>query len=270
MSLMGHLGELRKRLTYIAIVVVVCVIAAFIEKKYVFGDPHAAARRHAGFTDNVCHLRGHRGLHADPQGLHLRRAAHRPALHPLSVLGLHHARALREREAEHRSLRRPSPPSSSWPESSFGYFVVLPVGLKFMVGYGGEFFNQLLPGRALLQLRLHVPPGLRRGLRVAADHDAARLGGLRRPREDAQGAQVRHPGRSRHRHGLHPQPGPAEHGPHARPAHRPVRVRHLAGHGSPRSARPSGRWPPCADGLSAEPRRAADSLDVALLPALRG
>ena len=36
MPLMGHLGELRKRLTYVAIVVVVCVIAAFIEKKWVF------------------------------------------------------------------------------------------------------------------------------------------------------------------------------------------------------------------------------------------
>ena len=33
---MGHLGELRKRITYVAIVVVVFMIAAFIEKKYVF------------------------------------------------------------------------------------------------------------------------------------------------------------------------------------------------------------------------------------------
>jgi sec-independent protein translocase protein TatC len=35
MPLMGHLSELRKRVTYSAIVVVVFVIAAFIEKKYV-------------------------------------------------------------------------------------------------------------------------------------------------------------------------------------------------------------------------------------------
>jgi sec-independent protein translocase protein TatC len=33
---MGHLTELRKRITYVAIVVVVFVIAAFIEKNYVF------------------------------------------------------------------------------------------------------------------------------------------------------------------------------------------------------------------------------------------
>ena len=36
MSLMGHLGELRKRLTYAGIAVVLCCIATFIEKKYVF------------------------------------------------------------------------------------------------------------------------------------------------------------------------------------------------------------------------------------------
>ncbi len=36
MPLMGHLGELRKRITYTAIVVVVFMIAAFIEKEYVF------------------------------------------------------------------------------------------------------------------------------------------------------------------------------------------------------------------------------------------
>ncbi len=32
---MGHLGELRKRITYSAIVIMVFVIAAFIEKDYV-------------------------------------------------------------------------------------------------------------------------------------------------------------------------------------------------------------------------------------------
>jgi sec-independent protein translocase protein TatC len=36
MPLMGHLTELRKRLTYVAIVVVVFCIVAFIERKYVF------------------------------------------------------------------------------------------------------------------------------------------------------------------------------------------------------------------------------------------
>jgi sec-independent protein translocase protein TatC len=36
MPLMGHLTELRKRLTYVAIAVVVCCIAAFVEKDYVF------------------------------------------------------------------------------------------------------------------------------------------------------------------------------------------------------------------------------------------
>ena len=33
---MGHLTELRKRLTYAAIAIVICCVAAFIEKKYVF------------------------------------------------------------------------------------------------------------------------------------------------------------------------------------------------------------------------------------------
>jgi sec-independent protein translocase protein TatC len=36
MPLMGHLTELRKRITYAAIAVVICCIAAFVEKDYVF------------------------------------------------------------------------------------------------------------------------------------------------------------------------------------------------------------------------------------------
>lgn len=36
MSLVGHLGELRKRITWAAVAIVICCIGAFIEKKYVF------------------------------------------------------------------------------------------------------------------------------------------------------------------------------------------------------------------------------------------
>jgi sec-independent protein translocase protein TatC len=36
MPLMGHLSELRRRLTYSAIVLVIAIIACFVEKKYVF------------------------------------------------------------------------------------------------------------------------------------------------------------------------------------------------------------------------------------------
>jgi len=36
MSLVGHLGELRKRITWAAVAIVICCIGAFIERKYVF------------------------------------------------------------------------------------------------------------------------------------------------------------------------------------------------------------------------------------------
>src|SRR5665647_247810 len=52
MPLMGHLGELRKRLTYSAIVVVVCVIAAFVEKDYVLALLMRPLRM-AGFTEDL-------------------------------------------------------------------------------------------------------------------------------------------------------------------------------------------------------------------------
>ena len=139
---MGHLGELRKRLTYSAIVVVVFVIAAFIEKEYVFAvlmRPLAEHRRRPSSTTfgvteafmQVLKVSIYAGL------------IYRPALHPVPVLGLHHARPLREREAQRHPLRalhhRPLPG-----RSAFAYFVVLPVGLRFLIGYGGEHFNQLL------------------------------------------------------------------------------------------------------------------------------
>jgi sec-independent protein translocase protein TatC len=49
---MGHLGELRKRLTYVAIAVVICMIAAFIEKDYVLAILMRPLRQ-AGFTGNL-------------------------------------------------------------------------------------------------------------------------------------------------------------------------------------------------------------------------
>ena len=142
MPLMGHLGELRKRLTYVAIVVVVCVIAAFIEKKYVFDVLMRPLTEHATSTElttlgvteafmSVLKVSIYAGLIvALPFILYQFWAFIMPGLY----------------ENEKRSVI----PYVLFTTVlflagvAFGYFVVLPVGLRFMVGYGGDIFNQLL------------------------------------------------------------------------------------------------------------------------------
>lgn len=143
MALMGHLGELRKRITYIAIVVVVCCIAAFIEKKWVFFVimrplKSTAIESHkllvTGPTEafmTVLKVSIYAGLIVClPFILYQFWAFIMPALY----------------ENEKRSVT----PYVAFTTAlflggvAFAYFLVLPVGLKFLVGYGGEYFNPLL------------------------------------------------------------------------------------------------------------------------------
>jgi len=138
---MGHLGELRRRITYIAIVVIVCVIAAFIAKKWVFmillrplENTEVNELTTLGVTEafmNVLKVSIYAGLIvALPFILYQFWAFVMPALY----------------ENEKRSTI----PYVAFTTVlflagvAFGYFIVLPVGLTFMIGYGGDLFNQLL------------------------------------------------------------------------------------------------------------------------------
>jgi sec-independent protein translocase protein TatC len=140
---MGHLGELRKRITYIAIAVVVCTIVAFIEKDWVWmvlmrplnntelaGQGLAVFGPTEGFMQ-VIKVSLYTGLIVSlPFMLYQFWAFIMPALY----------------ENEKRSVL----PYVAFTSGlflagvAFGYFVVLPVGLRFLVGYGGDLFNQLM------------------------------------------------------------------------------------------------------------------------------
>jgi len=143
MTLFGHLGELRKRLTYVAIAVVVCCIAAFIEKKWVFfvimrplkgTGLETQKLLVTGPTEafmTVLKISVYAGLIISlPFILYQFWAFMLPALY----------------ENERRSVT----PYVAFTSAlflagvAFAYFIVLPVGLKFLVGYGGEYFNPLL------------------------------------------------------------------------------------------------------------------------------
>ena len=139
---MGHLTELRKRITYVAIVVVVFVIAAFIEKNYVLAvlryPLKNTALANAGFsvfgpTDAfmaVLKLSIYAGLLcAVPFILYQFWAFILPGLY----------------ENEKRSVIPYVALTTGLflAGIAFGYFIVLPVGLRFLVGYGHQYFNQL-------------------------------------------------------------------------------------------------------------------------------
>ena len=141
MPLLGHLGELRKRLTRVAIAVVVCVIGAFIAKDWVFTlllrplqSTDVNELTTLGVTEafmSVLKVSIYAGLIiALPYILYEFWAFVMPALY----------------ENEKKSTI----PYVAFTTVlfvagvAFGYFVVLPVGLTFMIGYGGDLFNQLL------------------------------------------------------------------------------------------------------------------------------
>lgn len=141
MSLWGHLGELRKRFTYIAIAVVVCMIAAFIEKDYVLAILMRPLRN-AGFTGDLATF----GVTEAFMQI-LKISIYSGLLIALPFI-LYQFWAF-IMPALYENEKRSTIPYVAFTTAlflagvAFGYFVVLPVGLKFMVGYGGQFFNQL-------------------------------------------------------------------------------------------------------------------------------
>ncbi|OFW62168.1 MAG: twin arginine-targeting protein translocase TatC [Actinobacteria bacterium RBG_16_64_13] len=142
MPLMGHLGELRRRLTYVAIVVVICVIAAFVEQKWVFKVLMRPLVEYTsidelttlGVTEafmSVLKVSIYAGLIVSlPFILYQFWGFVMPGLY----------------ENEKRSVVPyvASTTALFLGGVAFAYFVVLPVGLRFMVGYGADIFNQLL------------------------------------------------------------------------------------------------------------------------------
>ena len=141
MPLMGHLGELRRRITRVAIAVVVCVIGAFIAKDWVFTlllrplqSTDVNELTTLGVTEafmSVLKVSIYAGLIiALPYILYEFWAFVMPALY----------------ENEKKSTIPYVAFTTVLFVSgvAFGYFVVLPVGLTFMIGYGGDLFNQLL------------------------------------------------------------------------------------------------------------------------------
>ncbi|MGI5940324.1 MAG: twin-arginine translocase subunit TatC [Thermoleophilia bacterium] len=138
---MGHLGELRRRITYIAIVVVICMIVAFIEKKWVFfvllrplKDTQVHQLTTLGVTEafmNVLKVSIYAGLIISlPFIIYQFWAFIMPALY--------------ENEKRSTVPYVLSTTALFLAGVAFGYFIVLPVGLRFMIGYGGDLFNQLL------------------------------------------------------------------------------------------------------------------------------
>jgi sec-independent protein translocase protein TatC len=141
MPLTGHLVELRRRLIYCLIAVVVCVIAAFILKDYLFaallrplkGTPVVKLTT-LGVTEafmQVLKVSIYAGLViALPFILYQFWAFVMPALY----------------ERERRSVLPYTLATTALflAGVAFGYFIVLPVGLKFLVSYGGQNFDQLL------------------------------------------------------------------------------------------------------------------------------
>ena len=132
---MGHLGELRKRITYIAIVVVVFVIAAFIEHTCVWKVLMWPLRN----TD-ITKLAVFGPTEAFMQVLKVSIYAGLICALPV-ILWQFWAFIL---PGLYENEKRSSVPYVLLTTMlfaaglAFGYFIVLPIGLKFLIGYGGQ------------------------------------------------------------------------------------------------------------------------------------
>jgi sec-independent protein translocase protein TatC len=141
MPLTGHLAELRRRIIYVLIALVVCVIAAYVERKWVFyvlmrplENAGVDKLTTLGVTEafmQILKVSIYAGLIATlPFILYQFWAFIMPALY--------------ENERRHVLPYTAATAGLFLGGVVFAYFIVLPVGLKFLVGYGSEQFNQLL------------------------------------------------------------------------------------------------------------------------------
>jgi sec-independent protein translocase protein TatC len=141
MPLVGHLKELRRRLIYCVLVVLACVIAAFVLKDYVFEvllhplqGTTVKALTTLGVTEafmQILKVSIYAGLVVSlPFLLYQFWAFVMPALY--------------EKERRYVLPYTVATTVLFLGGVVFAYFVVLPIGLKFLVGYGGEYFNQML------------------------------------------------------------------------------------------------------------------------------
>lgn len=142
MPIMGHLNELRRRLTWIAAFVVVAVVACFVFKDYVFGillyplhriDPSWELTT-LGVTEPFLSV--------------LKVSIYAGLIITLPVI-LYHFWAFVLPGMYENERRSVIPYMASTTVLflagvAFSYFIVLPVGLRFMVGYSTDLFNQLL------------------------------------------------------------------------------------------------------------------------------
>lgn len=143
MSVVEHLDELRRRIIVATVALVVAVVAAFVGKDWVF---YALQRP----------LKAIRGADAqlvtfsptEPFMTVLKVSVYAGLILALPVI-LYEVwsfimPALYEREKKSVLPYVLFTGALFLGGVAFGYFVVLPVGLKFLVGYGGDIFNQQL------------------------------------------------------------------------------------------------------------------------------
>jgi sec-independent protein translocase protein TatC len=147
MSLVGHLSELRRRLIYCLVVVVACVIAAFVFKHRIFAvlmhplqGTHIDKLTTLGVAEafmQVLKVSIYAGLLVSlPFILYQFWAFVMPALHG--------------HERRNVLLYTVFTTVLFLGGVVFAYYLVLPVGLKFLVDYGVEDFNQFLQAERYL------------------------------------------------------------------------------------------------------------------------
>jgi sec-independent protein translocase protein TatC len=147
MPLTGHLRELRQRLIYCFIAMLICTIVA-----YVFRDRVFWVLMHPLHGTKVIQLTTLGVAEAFMQVLKVSIYAGLLVSLPfiLYQFWAFVMPALHEHERRGALLYSLFTSVLFLGGVVFGYFIVLPVGLKFLIGYGGTYFNQILQAERYL------------------------------------------------------------------------------------------------------------------------
>ena len=143
MSFLDHLDELRKRLiACIYALVFGCAGRLLLRRSHPGLHLAAALPRAERRQRREIHVHaGLRALHADHEDRRARRPDDRAAVHPLSAVAVHRARAVHARKEDGDSVRASSARCSSSIGAAFSHYVAFPWTWKFFLGWETEYME---------------------------------------------------------------------------------------------------------------------------------
>src|SRR5660398_216418 len=224
MSLVDHLGELRRRIIVAVVALVIGMVAAFIAQDWVFSLIRRPLRNIEDVSTQLVTFSP-----TEPFLTVIKVSAYAGFMLALPVIlsqiWAYIMLALFETEKKAVLPYVALTFLLFAAGVAFGYFLVLPVGLEFLVGYGGDIFLQQLRANEYISFVILFLLGFGTVFEMPAVVLLVRYGGGGRCHAQIR-AQVRGPRHSRGGNGIHPESGSSQHAHDDGTIVRALRIQH--------------------------------------------